>query len=93
MFTVYWDMPGCWCFYNFNRPSRWPKHLGAQKLSFVQYLETKLVYRRQPHGIHTTLKNTEKEVGTDCTDGDENEEEKTAILWNLLTSGCLLGFK
>jgi hypothetical protein len=29
------------------------------------------------------IKSTEKEeVGADCTDGDENEEEKTAILWN-----------
>jgi hypothetical protein len=68
MFTVYWDMTGCWYFYNFNRPIRWQKHLRAQKVSFVQYLEIRLVSRRQLQEIHTTLKNTEKEeVGADCT--------------------------
>jgi hypothetical protein len=38
-------------FLQFYRPNRWRNYLGAQKLSFVQYLEIKLVSRKQLLGI------------------------------------------
>jgi hypothetical protein len=34
-----------------NGYNKWPKHVKAQTLSFVQYLETKLVCRRKLHGM------------------------------------------
>jgi hypothetical protein len=41
-----------------------------------------------------SIKNTEKEeVSADCTDGDENEEEKTAVLWNSTDIWLSLGMQ
>lgn len=82
-----------WCFYNFI------DLIGGETFSSR---ETKLcaVGGNKTSVQKTTarntckIKNTEKEeFGADRTDGDENEEEKTAILWDLTDIWFSLGMQ